>query len=265
MFSRATILTTFALLGSLLLLLASAGEARAHRLEAAAFLLPDGRVQVESWFSDGTPPAHAKVQALGADDKVLVEGELNEKGIFVFSPGKQQVAHVVIWTVDGHRKKCPVTPAPLPGTGSQDSGALQQGDGKPSLDQARFRWPATIQVCRSRICSWELPPCWQRQPSPSACAMPNDCEPWTGQGRRMKMEHEAKDNPIFLPSPPLRGRRVGGEGVGQAGVQILPPHPNPLPRRRGRGSMSGCGSAALGSIRGFGYFCFGTTLIGSPP
>ena len=136
MFGRSTALTPPALLCSLLLALSrTTSEAKAHRLDAVAKRLPDGRVRVESWFSDDTRPWHATVQVFGADGEKLVEDELNEEGIFVFSPGKQEASRMVIMTLDGHRKEVPVTNAPLSGTTSQEPVPLAHDGGKPPISR----------------------------------------------------------------------------------------------------------------------------------
>ena len=49
---------------------------------------------------------------------------------------------------------------------------------------------------------------------------------------------------FFLPSPPLRGRGVGGEGVVGEEKKTLSP-PTPLPRSGGEGRISNGRSKAL--------------------
>jgi nickel transport protein len=79
--------------------------AYAHRLDAQAFVLPDRRVQIESWFSSGEPARGAKVQVLRADGSPLVEGRLDEKGIFIFKPLTSEKLTVIVSAGMGHRKE----------------------------------------------------------------------------------------------------------------------------------------------------------------
>ena len=88
-----------------LTLLVGSAPAYAHRLDAQAFVLPDQRVQVESWFSSGEPARGAKVQVLRVDGSLLTEGVLDDKGIFIFKPGSSEKLTVVITAGMGHRKE----------------------------------------------------------------------------------------------------------------------------------------------------------------
>jgi nickel transport protein len=91
-------------LAGLTLFLGSA-TAQAHRLDAQAFVLPDRRVQIESWFSSGDPARGAKVQVSQADGTLLVEGTLDEKGIFIFKPLTSEKLKVIVDAGNGHRKE----------------------------------------------------------------------------------------------------------------------------------------------------------------
>jgi nickel transport protein len=108
---RITALTYPALLCGLL---ASAGEARAHRLEAEYRVLPGRRVQIESWFDlTGDSPKGAKVQVFRADGRMLTEGELDGKGQFLFSFTEATALKVVVSAGAGHRKELDIPEAEL--------------------------------------------------------------------------------------------------------------------------------------------------------
>jgi hypothetical protein len=81
------------------------GSARAHRLEADYQILPGGRIQIESWFDiGGDSPKEAKVRVFGAGGQTVAEGELDERGLFVFSYREAEPLRVEIVTI-GHRKE----------------------------------------------------------------------------------------------------------------------------------------------------------------
>lgn len=90
---------------ALLLAALAASEAQAHRLDAQLFVLPNRKIQVESWFSNGDAAKGAKVQVFGAQEQLLSEGHLNEQGVFVFSYGEAVPRTVVITAEAGHRKE----------------------------------------------------------------------------------------------------------------------------------------------------------------
>src|SRR5438445_13021724 len=101
---RITPLRFPALLPALLATFLAAPNAHAHRLDAQIFVLPDQRIQVESWFSSGDAAKGAKVQVFGAQEQLLTEGQLNEQGVFVFSYGDVAPQTVVISAGAGHRR-----------------------------------------------------------------------------------------------------------------------------------------------------------------
>lgn len=124
-------LTGLAVLALLLL----AGAARAHRLEAEYRVLPDHKVQVESWFDlGGDSPRGARVRVLRADGSLLTEGKLNGEGVFVFAYGEAEPLRVVVDAGAGHRKVLEVaaqelTPgaAAAPGSPGEDAGPAFPG------------------------------------------------------------------------------------------------------------------------------------------
>jgi nickel transport protein len=96
--------------GALILLalagLLPAAGAYAHRLEAEYRVLPDHKVQVESWFDlGGDSPRGARVQVLRADGSLLTEGKLDSQGVYVFSYGDAEPLKVVVSAGAGHRKE----------------------------------------------------------------------------------------------------------------------------------------------------------------
>jgi cobalt/nickel transport system permease protein len=99
-------LTAVALLLAPLALFAVPGAAHAHRLEADYRVLPDKRVQVESWFDiTGDSPQGAKVVVYHADGSVLTEGQIDAKGMFVFSFDKAEQLRVIVDAGQGHGKE----------------------------------------------------------------------------------------------------------------------------------------------------------------
>lgn len=81
-------------------------RAAAHRLEAEYRLLPDGRVQVESWFDLGGESAQrARVEIFRADGTRELEGRTDNRGVFTFRPTGPGEIRVVISAGAGHRKE----------------------------------------------------------------------------------------------------------------------------------------------------------------
>jgi nickel transport protein len=93
----------------LLVTFLAAGDARAHRLDAQVFVLPNRKIQVESWFSTGDAAHGAKVEVFGAQGQLLTEGQLNDQGVFVFPYGDADPVRVVISAGAGHRKEVAIS------------------------------------------------------------------------------------------------------------------------------------------------------------
>jgi hypothetical protein len=89
-----------------LVVLVSPQGAFAHRLIGAYRVLSGQRVHVQSFFPGGYPPRDATVKVTRPDKSVLAEGELDEKGVFVFSFEKAEDLTVMIraaaGTIDEH-------------------------------------------------------------------------------------------------------------------------------------------------------------------
>jgi hypothetical protein len=109
MLGRSGFLTPAVFPLALLVLAVFAGGAQAHRLDAQVFLLPDKKVQVESWFSDGTAAAGAQVQVYGSNGQLLSEGRTDGKGIFVCSLANMEPLSIVVSAAGGHRKEVRIT------------------------------------------------------------------------------------------------------------------------------------------------------------
>jgi cobalt/nickel transport system permease protein len=102
---RAAVKSTSLLLG-LLLVLATPSFVYAHRLNATWRLLPEQRIQVQSFFPGGYPPRDATIKVFRPDGSVLTEGDLDDKGLFIFRYEKAEnlriVIHAAIGTIDEH-------------------------------------------------------------------------------------------------------------------------------------------------------------------
>jgi hypothetical protein len=131
--------STLLLFVSAAALLASAAPAHAHRLEAEYRVLPkEKKVKVESWFETGDSPRNAIVQVYRPDNKLLVEGKLNDDGVFVFHYEEPDTLRIVVAAPGGHRKELTVPKnelgatadgnSPADGPMSGNEGAASSGD-----------------------------------------------------------------------------------------------------------------------------------------
>jgi hypothetical protein len=87
-----------------------ANPVHAHRLDAQADLLPDHKIRVQSWFSNGDVPHGARVEVYGAAGQLLSEGQLDDKGEFIFSFDRPEEFRIVVSAGEGHRKEITVSP-----------------------------------------------------------------------------------------------------------------------------------------------------------
>lgn len=93
-----------ALLLVFLTILLTANAARAHSPHAGYTVLADRQIQIDGWFDPGDAPMKgAKVEVFRPDKRLLVEGRLDEKGIFVFRFTKAETLDVVVSAGAGHR------------------------------------------------------------------------------------------------------------------------------------------------------------------
>jgi hypothetical protein len=98
---------------TLLATLLAARAAQAHRLDAQVFVLPNRKIQVESWFTSGGAAKGAKVQVFDAKERLLTEGHLSEQGVFVFSYTDIAPHTVIISAGAGHRRVLSIAPTAL--------------------------------------------------------------------------------------------------------------------------------------------------------
>jgi hypothetical protein len=92
-------------IAALMLGLAFVGKAHGHALDAQAFLLPGGKVQVEAWFSTGTPARGAQVQLIRGDGQTVAEASADEQGVAVLPLAEVGTFRVVVSAGTGHRKE----------------------------------------------------------------------------------------------------------------------------------------------------------------
>jgi hypothetical protein len=119
---------------ALLMVLASPGSVYAHRLNATYRVLPDQRIQIESFFPGGYPPRNATIKVLRPDDSVLAEGNLDEKGLYVFHYDYAEELRIVIragtGTIDEHGKNFTIPAKDLGGAATAPATAPATEPGK---------------------------------------------------------------------------------------------------------------------------------------
>jgi cobalt/nickel transport system permease protein len=132
--------STLILLVSAAALLASAAPAHAHRLEAEYRVLPkEKKVKVESWFETGDSPRNATVQVYRPANKLLVEGKLNDDGVFVFHYEEPESLRVVVAAPGGHRKELTIPKNELDGNSPADAPkSSNEGNTASSDEGGRF-------------------------------------------------------------------------------------------------------------------------------
>jgi cobalt/nickel transport system permease protein len=97
-----------------LTLLIAACPAHAHRPSAAFTILSGHQVQIDGWFDPGGDPMKgAKVQVFRSGQSLLVEGRLDEKGIFVFRFTEPEPLEIVVSAGAGHRTTVSIRPEEL--------------------------------------------------------------------------------------------------------------------------------------------------------
>jgi hypothetical protein len=90
------------------LILATASQARAHKLHVDYRAEGGGRVRVESWYDTGDSPTHGKVTVHKSDGALLAEGVLDTAGFFVFRVTAAEDLQVVVNDGAGHRAEVKV-------------------------------------------------------------------------------------------------------------------------------------------------------------
>ena len=97
----------------------AAGPAQAHRLDADFVVLPDRQVRIESWFDLGGVPKGANVKVFRPGQRLLVEGQLDEEGCFVFRFTEAEPLEVIVSAGGGHRKSLVIPAEELAPSASQ--------------------------------------------------------------------------------------------------------------------------------------------------
>lgn len=95
-----------------------AGHAHAHRLEADFRVLVGRRVQVEGWFDlTGESPVGANVRVWRSDGRLLAEGQMDDKGSYVFAFDEADELKVQV-SAAGHAKEFRIPKEALRGPGA---------------------------------------------------------------------------------------------------------------------------------------------------
>jgi hypothetical protein len=102
--------------------------AQAHRLDGEYRVLPGNKVQIEAWFENDDVPHGAKVRIYRGDGSLLFPnpGELNDKGIYVFSYDKAEPLKVVVSAGQGHRKELVIPAGMLSAQGPAPGAAPEE-------------------------------------------------------------------------------------------------------------------------------------------
>jgi cobalt/nickel transport system permease protein len=123
---RQTSVKSSTLLVVLLALAFSTSPVQAHRLDADYRVLPGQRIEIESWFSTQESPPNATVTVKRGDGQVLVQGKLNEKGLFVFRYEQADTLTVVVSAGAGHRTEVRIPREKLEGGAQNEAIALPE-------------------------------------------------------------------------------------------------------------------------------------------
>lgn len=103
--------------------LLSPSVARAHALKAECRLLGNNRVQVEGWFDNGGPVPHgADVRVYRVNGSLLIQGQLDAQGRYVFSFDSPERLQVTVSDGQGHAAKVWLTEQDLRGAEQADDG-----------------------------------------------------------------------------------------------------------------------------------------------
>jgi hypothetical protein len=121
---------------SMTALLLAAGEARAHRLVVECSVLPGQKVLVSSRYKAiprSIPAQEARVRVFRADGQVLVEGQTDEQGQFLFSYPKAEPLRIEVYQ-DGHRAEAELPAAELGNVSATEEKARPAKEGTPAED-----------------------------------------------------------------------------------------------------------------------------------
>jgi hypothetical protein len=104
-------------------------------------VLPDRRVQIESWFDlTGDSPKGARVRVFRPDQSLLTEGKLDENGVFIFRYDRVEPLKVVVSAGDGHRAELTIP-----------ASKLEQGPTEPVPDSSGAETAAPFADRSSRL------------------------------------------------------------------------------------------------------------------
>jgi cobalt/nickel transport system permease protein len=116
-----------AVLPALFALFLTTNAADAHRACADYTLLPDGQVQIDGWFDPGgTPMKDAKVQVFRSERRLVVEGQMDENGTFLFRFTEAEPLEVVVNAGAGHRASLVVYPEKWAETETRESSVRRE-------------------------------------------------------------------------------------------------------------------------------------------
>ncbi len=85
-----------------ILMLTYAVPVKAHRINVFAWV-EGNTVHTESFFSDGTKAANARIEVFSPDDALLLEGPTDQEGIYVFETSVVADLKIVLNESTGHR------------------------------------------------------------------------------------------------------------------------------------------------------------------
>ena len=120
--------------GTLLLLVVFPGSAFAHNLGAECSL-KNGKVHVEAYFDDDTPAVAAKVEVLDGQEKLIVTGQTDARGLWSFAAPNPGKYHLIVNAGPGHRAKVSLSvPEPVAPISTQEA-TISEGPGRKEFTQ----------------------------------------------------------------------------------------------------------------------------------
>lgn len=123
----------------MLILLASARGAHAHRVNAEAIVGDDGSIRVEAWLSGSRTPPNGTVIVRLPDGAEVARGELRE-GAFLFRPERRERFMFDVQLGEGHAKRIELSDEQVASLGG--SAAATAPSAKPPPPRATARGEA---------------------------------------------------------------------------------------------------------------------------
>ncbi len=111
-------------LSTALLLILLPATAQAHKLLVEYQYLTGGKVRIESRFETGDVPFEAAVVIYRTDNKVLREGVLDARGLFVFPIAKAEELVVEVTDETGHRAEAAISAKELAAGMGRDAASM---------------------------------------------------------------------------------------------------------------------------------------------